>query len=217
MSILSKVVGLISPGGGIDTETAHFAVMSPTTEPAGEHKILIRLFENGLSAYHLRRTHWSVAQHKKWLAGVPAEFRRRVVLHQQPQLVRACGLGGFHCGGTRRPNFSEKPPYPVSSRAEDYPTLLGAAKFCGQICLGPIFPPENHDVTVPHRTLSEFAAIVAYWRAHGGNGKVIAFGGINEKNVGLCRAAGFDGFVVVSSVWKTRDPVKAFKNLVKKW
>lgn len=216
MSILSKVVGLISrndEGGG---NAVCFGVMSTMTERPGERKILARLAENGLTAFHLRRPHWTLAQHKSWLDALPAEVRSRVVVHAFPQLVRRCGLAGFQLPSPET-LVPAGTPGEISAQCEDYQAMLRVGKNCARIMLGPVFPPKKYDVTVPRRTLGEYAAIASYWRRHGGRAKVVAFGGVDASNVHLCRRAGFDGFVVVGAVWDAPDPVKAFANLVRKW
>ncbi len=216
MSILSKVVGLISRGAENRRTAAHFAVISPTMERPGERKIVLRLFENGLTAFHLRRPHWSATQFKNWLSAFPAELRSRVFVHQYPQLVRKFGLAGFHLAhGTAFPSISACGM--LSAQCEDFQSVLRCGEKCARIMLGPVFPPEKYDVTVPRRTPEEYAAIVAYWRAHGGKAEVLAFGGVNAGNIRFCREAGFDGVGVVGAVWDAADPVKAFKNLIREW
>lgn len=221
MSILSRVVGLVSRNGDAGGHPACFVVMSPLNERAGEKKILQRLFDSGLSQYHLRRPHWSMQRCREWLESLPAETRSRIVLHQHPRLVRRLGLAGFHF------DASDKKAFPpdgvaglgeVSAQCGDFHSMLEAGKCCRRIVLGPVFPPEKYDVTVPRRTLGEYAATASYWRAHvGGGAQVLAFGGISASNIRECRKAGFDGVVVVGAVWNASDPVSAFRNLTRKW
>lgn len=222
MSILSRVVGLVSRNGDAGAHSARFVVMSPLNERAGERKIILRLLDAGLSEYHLRRPQWSMQRCREWLEALPAEARSRIVLHQHPRLVRKHGLAGFHF------DASEKRAFPpaggvagageISAQCGDFQSMLEVGKYCRRIVLGPVFPPEKYDVTVPRRTLGEYAATAAYWRAHvGGGAQVLAFGGINASNVRECRKAGFDGVVVVGAVWNAPDPVAAFKTLMRKW
>lgn len=216
MSILSKVVGLISRGAENRRAAAHFAVLSPTTERPGERKIVLRLFENGLTAFHLRRPHWSAAQFKTWLAALPADVRSRVFVHQYPQLVRKFGLAGFHLSpGAAFPSIGACGK--LSAQCEDFQSVSRCGEKCTQLLLGPVFPPEKYDVTVPRRTPEEYAAIASYWRAHGGKAEILAFGGVNAENIRFCREAGFDGVGIVSAVWDAADPVKAFKKLIREW
>lgn len=219
MSILSRVVGFISGNEAGGEAEARFVVLSPQNERAGEKKILFRLFENGLSAYHLRRPHWSIQRCREWLESLPAEARSRVVLHQFPQLVGKYGLAGFHVSSDSRAEAALRGGVSgeLSVHCEDYASMLRVGNACRTIVFGPVFPPEKYDVTVPRRTFGEYAATVSYWRSRGGKARVLAFGGINSENIGECRRAGFDGVVVFGAVWSASDPVRAFKNLVRKW
>lgn len=214
MSILSRVVGMVSRNAEA-SGSACISVMSPMQERHGEQKILFRLFENGLSCFHLRRPHWTAARCSSWIESVPAKWRSRIVLHQHPQLVRKYNLAGFHGvpGGSGGNGLSGK----MFVQCENYQDLLKVGTSCRRIALGPVFPPEKYDVTVPRRTLSEYAAIAAYWKKQGGKAEIFAFGGVRAEGLRKCREAGFSGVVVVGAVWDARDPVKAFKNLVRKW
>lgn len=215
MSILSKVVGLISRNP--EVETPHFAVMSPLTEVPGELKIIRGLFDRGLSAFHLRRPHWTAARYKAWLEALPKDLRSRIVIHQFPQLVRKYGLGGFHLGvGMSANNFTGL-SVPISGQSDSYESMLAFGKRCNRLILGPVFPPEKYDVTVPRRTIGEYAATADYWKRHGGVGEVLAFGGVTPTNIRQCRKHGFDGVVVVGAVWNASNPIAAFRNLKKKW
>ena len=49
-----------------------------------------------------------------------------------------------------------------------------------------------------------------YGQLPGKNAEVIALGGVNEKNIGSVKKAGFDGAALLGAVWKSKDPVKAF-------
>lgn len=216
MSILSRVVGMVSRSAEADA-SARIAVMSPMNDRNGEHRILFKLFENGLSAYHLRRPHWSASRCCSWIESVPAKWRSRIVIHQYPHLVRKYNLGGFHqLADGALPGVSGISGK-ISAQCEDFSDIQKIGKHCRRVMLGPVFPPEKYDVTVPRRTLGEYAAIAAYWRKQGGTAEVFAFGGVSAENIRLCREAGFDGVVVVGAVWDTSDPVKAYKQLVRKW
>lgn len=215
MSILSKVVGLISRNP--EVKNPHFAVMSPLTEVSGELKIVRSLFDCGLSTFHLRRPQWTATRYKAWIESLPKELRSRIVLHQFPQLVKKYNLGGFHLAPGTAVGVAAGLTATISGQCEDYAAMTAFGKRCRRLVLGPVFPPEKYDVTIPRRTVREYAATADYWRNHGGVGEVLAFGGITSANIRKCRKCGFDGVVVVGAVWNASNPVSAFKNLRKKW
>lgn len=216
MSIFSRVVGMVARNAEAG-DPAYVAVMSPLQECDDERKILIRLFESGLVAYHLRRPYWTLSRCRAWIESIPAKWRSRIVVHQFPQLVRKYDLAGFHAmAGTPLPVGNEWAGK-VSVQCEDFQSLLESDKRCRRVMIGPVFPPEKYDVTIPRRCLEEYAAMVAYWRKQGGTAEVVAFGGISADNIRRCRKAGFSGVVVVGAVWDADDPVKAFKKLSRRW
>lgn len=219
MSILSKVIGFISEPEEKSGRAAVFAVMSPPEERADEKKIVRELFELGLSEFHLRRTHWSAARVRGWLESFPPQLRSRIILHQFPLNVAKYGAGGFYLGRSENLPAPKAALGKVVALCDSFRAMLKAETVCDEIFLGPVFPPKKYDVTIPRRTLEEFAAGIAYRRTHGGKMSVpiLAYGGISADNVASCRKAGFDGFVSVAAVWTADSPTKAFKKLLKKW
>lgn len=216
MSILRRVVGMVSRNAETDA-SARVVVMSPISERNGEHKVLFKLFESGLSLFHLRRSHWSLGRYCAWIEAVPAKWRSRIVIHQFPQLVRKYKLAGYHQAASDVSGSVPGTQGRLSAQCEDFSEIRMAGGFCCRMMLGPVFPPEKYDVTVPRRTLGEYAAIAAYWRKRGGTAKIFAFGGVSAENIRRCRKAGFDGVAVVGAVWDAGDPVKAYKKLIRKW
>lgn len=215
MSIFSRVARIISRQHENSENAPHFAVFSPISERRDERKILENLFNNGLSTFHLCRPDWSASQQKKWLESLPARLRPCVVPQQFPNDVKTFKLGGFHAkrASAVPSNFGGN----VFLQCESFSDVLGVSAFNGVAVLGPIFPPKERDVTVPHRTPAEFAATVAFCKKSHPKTKILAFGGITAENIHLCKKMGFDGIIVSKAVWKASNPVEAFKNLVKKW
>lgn len=219
MSLISKVVGIIARPAEERGARAQFAVFSPLDEAPNEEKIIPQLFDAGLTTFFLRRPRWQLPRYKAWLEALPADIRSRVVIPQFPQLVKKLGLAGFLASSISKP-VSPNSAGEIFAQCGSYQTLCDAASFGAKnFLIGPVFHGANYDITIPHRTIGEFSAIVNYWRKHGGNAsaKMLALGGINKKNVYACRQAGFDGFAVGGSVWFAPDPVAAFKELVEKW
>lgn len=212
MTVLEKVACLFSAKKMSGT----FIVLSPTKSLRNEAKIVCSLFEQGLEWYHLRKPRWTAERVQSWIKSIPKAYRSRIVLHQFPELVEKFSLGGFHVqAGTDFPECV--PATKISVQCREYADLekLGNRY---SVLLGPIFPRDDRDLTTPTRTWQEFAAILAYWRKHGGNNKIYAFGGISEQNIKICKKAGFDGIAVVGAVWESaRTPTEAFRQLSQKW
>lgn len=213
MTVFEKVVRLFSS----ERKTDSIAVLSPTGSVRSETKIVCELFESGLELYHLRKPRWGLERTRTWLKSIPKKFRHRIVLHQFPELVKEFALGGFHIQANEAIPESV-PREKISVQCQDYADVEKFGKKFRRIMLGPVFPKEGRDLTVPARTLQEYAAIVAYHRKQGGTTKIFAFGGVEEGNVKQCKKMAFDGIAVVGAIWdEGKNPVPAFKKLSKKW
>ncbi len=213
MTVLEKVARLFSVRKNPDA----FAVLSPTGSVRNEAKIVCELFEKGLQSYHLRKPRWNPDRVQAWIKSIPKIYRSRIILHQFPELVEKFGLGGFHIRCDEAVPDS-LPAEKISAQCQHYADIEKCDKRFRCLMLGPIFPKPDRDLTVPARTLQEYAAIVAYHRKQGGTAKIFAFGGVSENNVKQCRKMGFDGVAVVGAVWDDgKEPVPAFKKLCRKW
>ena len=74
-------------------------VVVTTPEPVpGEREVTVQLFELGLLRLHLRRPNANIADIRTWLQGDPAEYHRRIRLHQTWDLALEFGLEGLHAG-----------------------------------------------------------------------------------------------------------------------
>lgn len=192
-------------------------MLSPTKSFRNEAKLVCSLFELGLERYHLRRPRWTSDRVQSWIKSIPKACRSRIVLHQFPELVEKFDLGGFHVQAGRS-SFPEcVPATKISVQCREYADFEKLGARCS-VFLGPIFPRDDRDLTTPTRTPQEFTAILDYWRKHGGNNKIYAFGGISEQNIKICKKAGFDGVAVVGAVWESdKSPLDAFRQLSQKW
>ncbi|MCD8298742.1 MAG: thiamine phosphate synthase [Opitutae bacterium] len=213
MTVLEKVASLFMRHSNV---SEHIVVMSPQGSVRDEAKLVTELFKNGLAVYHLRRPRWQKVRFKKFIEQIPEQFRSRIVLHHYPDLVAKYNLGGFHLG----PNAEIPQGYTgsLSAQCMQYSDAEKFGKRCRRLMLGPVFLKDDRDITIPTRTPQEFSAIISYWRKkNGSRTKFFAFGGVSGQNIATCKHLGFDGVTLVSAIWDSADPVKAFKEFKGKW
>ena len=201
-------------------------VISPESEDARELSALPRLFDAGLSHYHVRKPTWDRARLATFLRVLPAESHPRLVLHTHHDLATEFALGGLHFRdsvgragppGPPRTSAPQTQSGAFTSRAcHDLPSLLASLGHCSRILVSPIFPSlskpgHNPSSSLPHATLS--FALEARSPAQRRT-EVVALGGIDATRLPACRALGFDAVAVLGAVWMQPDPVAAFQHLL---
>jgi thiamine-phosphate pyrophosphorylase len=185
-------------------------VLSPPSADPRERPAMEGFFAAALERYHVRKPGWSEHELERWILGLPAEWRPRLVLHEHHRLVARLGLAGRH---EKDPGTGAPPRPGAASRAcHDLPSLERLLDFPGAVVFGPVFPSLSKP---GHQPVPDFpwAALAGLLRvAHPASGRaarVYALGGITAERLARCRELGFDGAAVLGAVWGSPDPVAA--------
>jgi thiamine-phosphate pyrophosphorylase len=72
-----------------------FVISSPKDHP-DERVLVTKMFESGLTTFHLRKPKYSTSQMKEYINDIPAHFHNRIVIHSHHQLALKFNLKGIH-------------------------------------------------------------------------------------------------------------------------
>jgi thiamine-phosphate pyrophosphorylase len=176
-----------------------------------------QLFDAGVGRLHVQyRRDWQLKDYEDFLKNIPETFWPRIVLEDQPELVLSCKLGGLQIHPTERVPRRWPKHGVLSAKCHSYDELLAVDKSCRYVFLTPIFESVSKKDHRPRRTVREYAVILERWKSEGGC-PAYALGGITPENIGEVREMGFDGAAFIGSVWKEKDPVRAFLDLERAW
>lgn len=190
-------------------------VISPEGDEPREHTVMAELFAAGLERYHVRKPLWAKPVLRDYIAGLPEQWRSRLVLHQHHELAQELGCDGVH--------FKDSPPVPASraglvprftSRSCHTLTTLSAAlgRF-DSVFFSPVFPSISKAGYVPSVGLAGVASILARRDSQQRRTAVIALGGVTPGRVAQCAGLGFDGVAVLGALWQADEPLKMFQEL----
>jgi len=177
-------------------------VISPESEDAREHAVLVKLFVAGLTSYHLRKPTWSRDQLIAWLRALPVGLHPRIVLHTHHDLAAEFTVGGVHDRDT--PEIPSNPiGYRMRSRAvHDLATLRASLDDYDRLLFSPVFASfskPGHGPALDHDDLRPALALPR-------RAEVIALGGIDASRIATCRDLGFDGVAVLGAIfWRLRS------------
>ena len=161
-----------------------------------EDEVINRLFEDGLSALHLRKPLHCQRDVRDLLYHINPDFHNRIVLHDHFHLIEDFDLKGVHLN-RRNPETPENKMISVSRSCHSFECLQLSPSF-DYMFLSPIFnsiskPGYNqaysHDQLIDARNLGII------------NEKVYALGGMDENTIPLVSEYGFGGAVVLGSLW----------------
>jgi thiamine-phosphate pyrophosphorylase len=75
-------------------------VISSAKDHPDERVLVTKMFESGLTTFHLRKPKYSTNQMREYLDDIPAHFHNRIVIHSHHQLALKFNLKGVHFTST---------------------------------------------------------------------------------------------------------------------
>lgn len=184
-------------------------VISPEKDLANELETVLAMLEAGLTHYHLRKPYWTAEQSESFILALPQRFRERVRLHQNHELCQYFPEVKRHYRS--QADISEAKGASVSCHSlTEIEEKIGLDYYF----LSPIFDSISK-VGYQSGFNQEHLQQGLPKLAHSGK-RVVALGGIDSSNVGLCKEWGFTGVAVLGSIWKhqkVEDRIKEFQTI----
>ena len=186
----------------------HVAIISTPNLKDGEDKIMVNLFNAGVSKFHLRKPDHSPSSIARLLKKIPADYHKRIILHRAYELLNDFDLGGYHhrsdeklkdVAGTRSRSLHKINELQIETDILDY------------VFFGPVFHSISKAGHKPKVTLSNLSSALEKLDMKGRRPLVYALGGIRRNKISTIVETGFDGVALLGSIWGKPDPVVAYK------
>jgi thiamine-phosphate pyrophosphorylase len=185
-------------------------LISPESEVADEASAVTEIFAQGLETYHVRKPGYTPGEIRSYLASIPAEFHKRIVLHSHFELATEFNLKGVHLNEANKKLFSQFIRHKIISASfhslEDFAKNSFPYEY---VFLSPIFNSisktgysSNFDLAILSTELHKFSSITFP--------KIIALGGIDASNILSVKQSGFSGAALFGAVWQSENSVQAF-------
>ena len=190
-------------------------VISPEHKVADEAQMLSQLFEYGLNYFHLRKYNLSEAGIITFINSIPAIFHNRIVLHSNFNLLEKFELKGIHLNEENRSkadNFEHKKI--ISTSFHSLEEIENNKYKYEYIFLSPVFDSISKPNYKSKFDLRMVEDRFRLWKKENREVcGVIALGGVEKNNISAIKQAGFAGAALLGTVWESKDPVKAFKEI----
>jgi len=199
-------------------------VISNSGQVDNEVEIVTQLFEAGLETFHIRKHKLSTRKMKEFIAAIPSHFHNRIVIHSHHKLARKFRLKGIHLTKSHKKKkwrtwLSLKlirlrnPGVILTTSYSTIGQVLATKQDYNYdyVFLSPIFDNFNSKF---QGGFTEHSLKSALQKT---SLKIVARGGVDIVSVEHAERIGFAGMAFYSSLWKKKDPVAEFNNVVEKF
>ena len=195
--------------------------VSPESEYSDEVNLIGRLFESGLTRYHLRKPDWSFEQCSRFLEAIPSDFHSRISLHQHHALAARFGTGVHFKEADLSGDWMRDLAtcLPKQDKASEFFVCSGsfhslrdiASRGFDYVFLSPIFPSISKRNHIPKWSMDELSsALKAPSEA-----RIYALGGMTSTNFIQAIQLGFDGVVLHGALWQAAEPLRILEAVLK--
>lgn len=195
-------------------------VISPSKDVQDETIHVTKMFESGLTIFHLRKPKYSTGQMIDYLKDIPAHFHNRIVIHSHHQLALKFNLKGIHLTGT---HLSKKWKYWfVRQRLKlKFGTISKSRSYSK---LQDVYGKEDYAFsyfligTIYNKLTNEFYSgfyeegLKAAVKNSGK--KLVARGGTTPACIKKSADLGFYGIAYNSFIWESKNPYISFMEIL---
>lgn len=163
-----------------------------------EEDYIRSLFSCGIDILHFRKPGASGTECARLIEAIPQEYHSHIVVHDHFTLCRDYNLQGVHLNHRNPELPSSFHPLTVSASCHAPDELRHKKESCNYVFLSPIF-----DSISKQGYSSAFSDTVLTQAASSGliDEKVIALGGVSEKNISQIRQWQFGGAAFLGAIW----------------
>jgi len=185
-------------------------LISSPSKKQNEVSTIRRIFEMGLSRFHVRKPDWSLDEVRKFLDEFPDECIERTVIHRRPELLSEYPFAGYHLS-SKEQYLAKEVDGTISRSFHQLDELITSQEKLDYVFLGPIFDSvskQGYNSAFPASELRSF--FVDRRKLRVDLPRIVALGGIVPEKVRVSLSLGFDGVAALGGVWGSRYPQKAF-------
>jgi thiamine-phosphate pyrophosphorylase len=196
--------------------TAHYMKLIVCSTPetlSHEQQLVQELLHCGLETFHLRKPTFSKEEMKNWLEQLEDSDRRCVVLHSHWALADEFQLKGIHIGATawqQLPlteqqawlDYAKRKQLTFSSSVHNQEEINRLPGGLDYVWLSPIYESISKQAYSSTYSQVQFDQWVKELKEKKQT-KVYALGGVTAQHAADLAPRGFDGMVVLGSVWST--------------
>lgn len=183
-------------------------VITPEKMMENETEFINELFQEGLDLLHIRKPFINSEEMTDFIQKIDFEFHQRLVLHNHYELAKDFNISRFHFREIDRQNdlYKSFKQNIISTSVHDIKIFNELNEDWEYSFISPVFP------SISKKGYGENSTILDDIKNRdNSNVKLIALGGINEKNINEVFENEVDGVALLGAIWKSDEPLNAFK------
>jgi len=177
-------------------------VISSPVKINNEIETIIAFFELGLKYFHLRKPNFNYQEYKQFLALIPEEYRKYIIIHHHHQLIQEEKIKGVHHTSKTEFDFSLSKEFHQSKSFHSLAEIENNNYPYKYVFLSPIF---NSISKQGYQSKFNLTDLENYLKNKTKNLEIIALGGIESKNAAKAIEIGFDGVAILGAIWQETD------------
>jgi len=186
-------------------------ISSARDEPA-EVKEVIKMFEAGLSHFHIRKPKYSKTQLIEYIERFPEEYRKNLILHSYHGLADKFNLGGIHLSRSHRKRgkyyqfrlwlkMKSNPDLIITRSFHKLTGVTNDKRKYSYGFLSPVF--DSISQSSLSAGFSRRALLILIPQA---NQPIYAMGGVTVDKLSSLKESGFQGAVLHGALWQGELP-----------
>ena len=199
-----------------------FVISSPSTVE-NEIDLVVKLFDEGLEFFHLRKPKYSTSRLSEYLNEIPKEYRNRISVHSHHELSVKYDLLGIHLTRDHRKKIIrtwlklkllkfQRPDLILSTSFHNLSSLYRNqyTNLFNYVFLSPVFgsiSKRGYEAGFNDDQLKAALRKTNY--------KVIALGGVDITRIDKIKEMNFDGVALLGAIWNSKKPIESYKAIVK--
>ena len=183
-------------------------VITPEEVVQNETEIINQLFQEGLDLLHIRKPFIDQNEMKDFIQKIDSKFYSQLVLHSHYNLAENFNISRFHFREIDRKNgfFQSFTDKIISTSVHDIESFNHLNKEWEYAFISPVFP------SISKKGYGENSTILNdIKKRDNSNVRLIALGGINEKNINEVFESKVDGVALLGAIWESDEPLNVFR------
>jgi len=184
-----------------------------------ETSLVTKMFDLGLSKFHLRKPGFSSSMMKDYLSQIPEHYWNKIIIHSKHLLAAKHLVGGIHFTKKDRNNplrrwlleqylRKTRPDLIYTASFHSLESLSDEKRKYSYVFLSPVFNSISKSNYQGRFNNSNFNIYLKKLKQN-----VYALGGIDTDKVRPVFTMGFKGMAVHGSIWESEDPVGKFEEI----
>lgn len=161
-----------------------------------EADLWVQLLKMGVGKIHVRKPGMKTDELLKLVNTVPLEYRKQLIIHQNPQVTLDAGAGGLHLPFRHIIDGKISMPvhYSLSASTHNWQEAEKAMKLCSYCFISPVF---NSISKTGYNANPELASVPVHLKG----ARIYALGGIHGGNIQSVLSMGYYGAAVLGAIW----------------